>query len=175
MIYRLLAKRLRELLAQYPVVCITGPRQSGKTTLVKNVFPEAEYVSLEDPDTRRFATEDPRGFLDLHDSAPLILDEAQRAPEIFSYIQTIADNKGREGLYILTGSFHFGLMEGISQSLAGRAGLLELLPFSFEELDKAKRAPDSLEELIFKGGYPRIYDRPVESSAWHANYVSTYI
>ena len=149
MIYRLLTKRLKELLTQYPVVCITGPRQSGKTTLVKNVFPKAEYVSLEDPDIRAFATEDPRGFLALHDSSPLILGEAQRVPEIFSYIQTIVDNKGKEGLYILTGSFHFGLMEGIGQSLAGRAGLLDLLPFSYEELDKAKQTPDSFTSLQY--------------------------
>ena len=128
MIYRLITKQLKKLLRQFPVVCITGPRQSGKTTLVKNAFPKADYITLEDPDIRAFAKEDPRGFLDIRDSSPVILDEVQRVPELFSYIQTIVDNKGKEGLYILTGSFHFGLMEGISQSLAGRAALLELLP-----------------------------------------------
>ena len=174
MIYRLITKQLKQLLKQVPVVCITGPRQSGKTTLVKNTFPEADYVQLEDPDLRAFAKEDPRGFLGMYESLPVILDEVQRVPELFSYIQTIVDNKEKEGLYILTGSFHFGLMEGISQSLAGRAALLELLPFSFEELNKAQKVPDSPEELIFKGCYPRIYDKAVEPSIWYANYIATY-
>ena len=115
MIKRELASKLEPLSRQYPVVTVTGPRQSGKTTLVKAVFPEWTYVSLEEPDIREYASGDPRGFIDAYPEGA-ILDEVQRAPELFSYIQTHVDNKGKEGVYVLTGSFNFGLMEGISQS-----------------------------------------------------------
>jgi predicted AAA+ superfamily ATPase len=148
--------------------------QSGKTTLVKAVFPGKKYASLENPDIREFAVADPRGLLSAY-SGGAILDEVQRAPDLFSYIQTHLDREGKEGLFILTGSFHFGLMEGISQSLAGRAGLLTLLPFSFNELDRAGMIPDSLESLLFTGAYPRIYEKGLPPAEWYATYVTTYL
>ncbi len=174
MIQRDLSSKLKELYEQYPVVTVTGPRQSGKTTLVKAVFPDWTYVSLEEPDVREFALTDPRGFIAAYPKGA-ILDEVQRAPELFSYIQTHVDEIGKEGIYILTGSFNFGLMEGISQSLAGRVAILELLPFSFSELEQANRLPGSIEELMFTGCYPRLYDRRLDPQQWYANYVTTYL
>ncbi len=174
MITRTISNKLLELSTQYPVVAINGPRQSGKTTLVRHVFPDMKYMSLEDPDTREFAITDPRGFLSTC-SDGAILDEVQRSPDLFSYIQTIVDEKKEEGLFILTGSFNFGLMEGITQSLAGRTGLLTLLPFSYHELETAGKAPSSLEALLYKGYYPRIYDKNLPPSEWYANYLTTYL
>ncbi len=174
MITRTISKKLLELSTQYPVVAINGPRQSGKTTLVRHVFPDMKYMSLEDPDTREFAITDPRGFLSIC-SEGAILDEVQRSPDLFSYIQTIVDEKKEEGLFILTGSFNFGLMEGITQSLAGRTGLLTLLPFSYHELETASMAPSTLETLLYKGYYPRIYDKNLPPSEWYANYLTTYL
>jgi len=174
MIPRQISKKLKQLAVQYPVVAVTGPRQSGKTTLVKHTFPDKKYASLEDPDIREFALSDPRGFLSAY-SGGAILDEVQRAPDLFSYIQTIVDQSGKEGLFILTGSFHFGLMERISQSLAGRTGLLTLLPFSFHELYRKGMIPGSLEMLLYTGYYPRIYDKQLPPSEWYANYVTTYL
>jgi len=174
MIKRNLSSKLKKLAGQYPVVTVTGPRQSGKTTLVKSVFPKWTYLSLEDPDVRDFALTDPRGFIAAYPEGA-ILDEAQRAPDLFSYIQTHVDEIGREGVYVLTGSFNFGLMEGISQSLAGRVAVLELLPFSFSELEKAGRLPGTIEDFMFIGGYPRIYDKNLEPREWYANYVTTYL
>jgi predicted AAA+ superfamily ATPase len=174
MIPRNLSSELKKLSGQYPVVTLTGPRQSGKTTLVKAVFPDWRYVSLEEPDVREFALTDPRGFIAAY-SENTIIDEAQRTPDLFSYIQTHVDEIRREGVYVLTGSFNFGLMEGISQSLAGRVAILELLPFSFSELDRAERLPVSIEELMYTGCYPRIYDRNLDPHEWYANYVTTYL
>jgi len=174
MIPRDLSSKLRELSGQYPVVTLTGPRQSGKTTLVKAVLPDWRYVSLEEPDVREFALTDPRGFIGAY-SENTIIDEAQRAPDLFSYIQTHVDEIGREEVYVLTGSFNFGLMEGISQSLAGRVAILELLPFSFSELERAERLPASIEELMYTGCYPRIYDKNLDPHEWCANYVTTYL
>jgi predicted AAA+ superfamily ATPase len=174
MIPRQISHKLKQVIEQYPVVAITGPRQSGKTTLVKNSFPKWAYASLEDPDIREYADSDPRGFLAAY-TDPLIIDEAQRVPDLFSYIQTRVDEIGGEGLYILTGSFNFGLMQNISQSLAGRVGMLNLLPFSFVELDRANQLSGSLEELLFTGSYPRIYDKKLPPGEWYANYVTTYL
>jgi predicted AAA+ superfamily ATPase len=174
MIPRILSTKIQKLTEQYPVVAITGPRQSGKTTLVKSLFPERDYLSLEDPDVREYALSDPRRFLSTY-SEGLIIDEVQRAPDLFSFIQTRVDEDDRAGSYILTGSFNFGLMEGISQSLAGRVGLLNLLPFSFTELDQSSQLPDSLEALLFTGLYPRIYDKKIPSNEWYGNYVTTYL
>lgn len=174
MIPRKITNKLLKLSSQSPVVAVTGPRQSGKTTLVRNSFQDKKYASLEDPDIREFAVSDPRGFLSAY-SGGAILDEVQRAPDLFSYIQTHVDTIGKEGLFILTGSFHFGLMEGISQSLAGRTGLLTLLPFSFNELDQSDMVPSSLEGLLYTGYYPRIYDKQLHPSEWYANYVTTYL
>jgi hypothetical protein len=174
MITRNLSPKLKALSEQYPIVTLTGPRQSGKTTLVKAVFTDWRYVSLEEPDVREFALTDPRGFIEAY-PRHVILDEVQRAPDLFSYIQTHVDGLGKHGVYILTGSFNFGLMEGISQSLAGRVAILELLPFSFFELEQAGRLPDDIEKYMLTGAYPRIYDMNLEPSEWHSNYVATYL
>ena len=174
MIKRSLSSILSESASQYPVVSITGPRQSGKTTLVKAVFPERNYISLEELDTREFAQKDPRGFIDAYPENA-ILDEIQRAPDLFSYIQTHVDELGTPGVYVLTGSSNFGLMEGLSQSLAGRVSILELLPFSYDELVQSGKAPDSIEKNMLIGAYPRIHDLGLEPTRWYANYVSTYL
>ena len=140
---RIAAAAARERLAGFPILTITGPRQSGKTTLSRLLAPELPYLSLEDPDTRAFATEDPRAFLrQVGDGA--ILDEVQRAPELFSYLQAVVDADRRMGRFILTGSCQFELIGSITQSLAGRASLLHLLPFSYAELQAAERAPTSV-------------------------------
>lgn len=174
MIQRDLASQLKALYRQYPVITVTGPRQSGKTTLVKTVFPEWAYVSLEAPDIREYALRDPRGFIEAYPER-VILDEVQRAPDLFSYIQTHVDEIGKQGVYVLTGSFNFGLMEGISQSLAGRVAVLELLPLACTEMTRAGVIPASIEELMMAGGYPRIYDLGLAPNQWHANYVTTYL
>lgn len=164
----------RSLASQFRVVAIVGPRQAGKTTLAQAVFADRPYVSLEEPDQRRFAQEDPRRFLErFRDGA--VIDEAQRCPELFSYLQGVVDASRRPGQFILTGSQHFGLMERISQSLAGRVGFLRLLPFSLTELTAAGLRPASVDELLFKGGYPPVYDQPVAPAAWYGAYVATYV
>jgi hypothetical protein len=174
MIPRVLEKRLKALARQFPVVTLTGPRQSGKTTLVRKAFPRAAYVSLEDPDRRAFAEGDPRGFLASHPQM-LIVDEAQRVPALFSYIQTRVDESGRTGRYILTGSQNFLLHEGISQSLAGRTAVLKLLPLSLEELRKEVAALPGVEPLLLRGLYPRLWDRSVGPADWYGAYLQTYV
>jgi len=155
-------------------VTITGPRQSGKTTLAKTLFEHKPYFSLEDPDIRHLAMDDPRGFLSRMPQGA-VLDEVQRAPELFSYLQTHVDSEGQPGLFLLTGSQHFGLMSQITQSLAGRTGFVELLPFSTKELDLGAVRPSSLDQMLFKGGYPPLYDRDLEPDLWFPSYVSAYI
>ncbi|MDA3780027.1 MAG: ATP-binding protein [Bacteroidales bacterium] len=172
MIKRRAEKELLILAKQFKAIAIVGPRQSGKTTLATQTFPNLPYVSLENPDTRRFALEDPRGFLAQYNSG-VILDEAQRVPEIFSYLQQVLDNTSLLGKFIITGSNNFLLQETISQSLAGRIAYLYLLPFSISELSNKNTL--NLNNLIYKGFYPPIYDQPVESSKWYANYIRTYI
>lgn len=174
MIKRKLHNRLLNFASKYPVVSIIGPRQSGKTTLVKYSFPEKSYVSLEEPDTREFAQTDPRGFLASYPEG-VILDEIQRAPELFSYIQTIVDEMNQPGMFILTGSNNYLLQENISQTLAGRVVILTLLPLSMEELSPAGYEIDSLEDILFTGLYPRIFDQQIESEIWYSNYIQTYI
>ena len=156
------------------MVAVTGPRQSGKTTLVRKAFPGKPYVSLEDLDERRFATDDPRGFLDRYPDGA-ILDEVQRCPELFSYLQTRADQARKKGLFVLTGSQQFNLLSGITQSLAGRVALIPLLPFALGELQAAKLAPTKLSELLFRGLYPPLYDDPQQAGIWYGNYMRTYI
>ncbi len=174
MIERTAHQKLSSLARSFPAVAVIGPRQSGKTTLVKTLFPKKPYVLLEEPDTRAFAIKDPRGFLaQFPDGA--ILDEVQRAPELFSYLQGILDKKNRPGLFILTGSQNFLLMESISQSLAGRIALLSLLPFSLEELRKAGIFFESFEDCLIRGFYPRIYDQKIKPGDLYSNYVQTYI
>lgn len=165
---------LNSLLQGFPVVTITGPRQSGKTTLARKIFSHKPYLSLEDPDVRMMCTDDPRGFLSrLPDGA--VLDEVQRAPEILSYLQTRIDADGRMGLFVLTGSQQFGLMSGITQSLAGRTAFIELLPFSIHELTAAQSCPQTLDDAIFHGGYPPIYDRNLAPRQWFPAYVTAYV
>lgn len=165
---------MQTLAKGYPFIALTGPRQSGKTTLSQQAFPEKPYVSLEDPDTLEFALADPRRFLALY-SDGAILDEAQRAPALFSYLQTLADSDRRMGLYILTGSQQFGLLAGITQSLAGRVGLVQLLPLSIGELQDAGQLPATLDAFLYQGCYPPLYDRSLVPGNWHANYVATYL
>lgn len=163
-----------ELLRGFPIVTMTGPRQSGKTTLARMVMADRPYHSLEDPDVRARAIDDPRGFLSACPDGA-ILDEVQRAPELFSYLQTHVDSDGRMGRFLLTGSQQFGLMSGISQSLAGRSAFVELLPLSRSELAAAGQAPASLDAQLFTGGYPSLYDRPVSPRHWFPAYVTAYV
>ncbi len=171
---RLAETTILDLAKGYPLVAVTGPRQSGKTTLVRRIFPERPYVSLEDLDMREFAADDPRGFLAQYPDGA-VLDEVQRCPGLFSYLQTRVDEDGRCGLFILTGSQQFRLLEGITQSLAGRVAMVPLLPFSLGELHAAGRVPESLEELLHKGFYPPVYDRDLDPGIWYGNYVATYL
>ena len=174
MIERKCEHTLRTLLRGFPIVTITGPRQSGKTTLAKTVFSDRPYLSLEDPDIRQAALEDPRSFLERF-SDGAVLDEIQRCPQLFSYLQSRVDNDRRMGLFILTGSQQFGLMTGITQSLAGRTAFMELLPFSVSELRSGNRVPATTDEMLLSGCYPPLYDRDVQPSAWFAAYVTAYI
>ena len=174
MIPRKATETLRKLAESFPVVSVTGPRQSGKTTIVRHVFADKSYITLEDPDVREYALQDPRAFLaQFPDGA--ILDEIQRSPELFSYLQGVVDQDGRMGLFVLTGSQQFGLRAGISQSLAGRVGTVELLALSLTELENAALRSEALDAQLFKGGYPPIYDRPVEPSQWYGAYIGTYL
>lgn len=174
MIQRTAHSTLLRLAQGFPIVAITGPRQSGKTTLARAVFPDKPYLSLEDPDIRALAEEDPRRLL-LSYPDGAILDEVQRAPRIFSYLQTHVDAAMRPGMFILTGSQQFGLLSGISQSLAGRVGMVQLLPFSLAELDDAGRLPENLDELLYRGCYPPLYDRAITPGDWFAGYITTYV
>ena len=174
MIARSSISTLRRLARGFPVVAITGPRQSGKTTLARAIFADKPYISLEDPEEREFADTDPRGFLARFPDGA-VFDEAQRCPALFSYLQGIVDRRRRMGDFILTGSQQFGLMSNIAQSLAGRVGLLQLLPFSLVELKGGEIFPGSLSDALFTGGYPPLYDRPVLPPDWFANYTSTYL
>lgn len=174
MIKRTLQIKLLELIQKYPIVTLTGPRQSGKSTLLKHTFPEYEYVSLEDPDMRLFATDDPRGFLATY-SDKTIIDEAQRVPSLFSYLQSYTDKEEREGMYLLAGSHNFLLMESINQSLAGRTAILKLLPFSHAEMKEGGILPQTVDEQIFKGGYPRLYDKNIAPLDYYPFYIQTYV
>ncbi|MDD3011872.1 MAG: ATP-binding protein [Bacteroidales bacterium] len=171
MIPRKAEKELKSLSKQYKAIAVTGPRQSGKTTLVRKVFSDKQYVNLENPDIRRFAVDDPRGFLSTY-SDGAILDEVQRTPELFSYLQQILDEKDQNGQFILTGSNNFLLQENISQSLAGRVGYLFLLPLSIEEISPETGQTN---QLMLKGGYPELYQKEIEIDKYYANYIRTYI
>ncbi len=174
MIHRNAREILENLLGGFPVVTLTGPRQSGKTTLARAVFSNHPYASLEEPDLRQAATEDPRSFLARFPNGA-VLDEVQRCPQILSYLQTLVDNNGGMGLFILTGSQQFGLMSGITQSLAGRTAFVELLPFSIPELTLASALPGSIDTMLLTGCYPPIYDRGLQPSAWYSAYVTAYV
>ena len=190
MIPRALEPALKDVARQYPVVTLTGPRQSGKTTLVRETFPDHAYASLEEPDVREYALADPRGFLGQF-ADRVILDEVQRAPDLFSYIQGIVDREDVPGRYILSGSQNFLLLRSIGQSLAGRSAVLHLLPLSLAELEgrqpfpldalgkevageRREGSPD-LMDLLFRGFYPRIHDKGLDPTTWHSGYYQTYV
>lgn len=168
------ANTLKRLAKGFPVLCITGPRQSGKTTLARATFPDKPYVSLEDPDIARLAREDPRGLLASYRDG-LILDEAQAVPEIFAYLKRAVDADPKPGTYVVTGSRQFGLLSGVSESLAGRAAFLSLLPFASSELSASKMLAADPFEAIVKGFYPPLYDREVGAYDWHTNYLASYV
>lgn len=172
MILRVAQAELINLSKQYKAIAVIGPRQSGKTTLVKSGFPDKPYVNLENPDMRNFALEDPKAFLGQFPNGA-ILDEVQRTPELFSYLQQILDENDQTAQFILTGSNNFLLQQSITQSLAGRVGYLNLLPFSLSEIKGI--APTEIHELLFKGFYPPLYDKPFEIQKWFSNYIRTYI
>lgn len=156
----------------FPVVALTGPRQSGKTTLVRSLLPQRPYVSLENPDAREFALQDPRRFLDQF-PAGAVLDEVQRAPQLLSWLQQRTDESRRMGEWVLTGSAQFDLIAGLTQTLAGRVGRVELLPLAAAELGAA--LPASLDAALLEGGYPALFDRDLDREDWFANYVATYL
>jgi uncharacterized protein len=171
---RQLFAKADEMLGKYPLISITGPRQSGKTTFAKQLRPDYRYVSLEDPDNRLFAQTDPRGFLDTFQGG-VILDEVQRVPDLFSYLQTHTDARQQNGEYILTGSQNFLLMERITQSLAGRVALFVLLPFGYPELKRGGLAPADWPDYLFQGAYPRVYAQDIAPADFYANYLQTYL
>jgi len=173
-ITRVLERRLRDLAAKFPVVTVTGPRQSGKTTLCRAVFPDKPYVSLEAPDVQEFARRDPRRFLGER-SGGAVLDEIHRVPELLSYIQTMVDEDPSRGRFVLTGSANFALLHSVGQSLAGRTALLELLPLSLEEVRRFGPPPLDLFDLLWRGSAPALYDRNLEPGDWYPSYVATYV
>lgn len=171
---RPVVQSIRSLLSQYPIVSITGPRQSGKTTMLKEQFDDYQYVNMELSTVREFATRDPQGFFDsLKDK--VILDEVQRVPELFSYLQVIVDEERRMGRFILSGSQSFGLLRSIQQSLAGRIAILELLPFDQEELRSAALLSDQYVLSILRGSYPALHDRGIPPQTFYRNYIRTYV
>jgi len=171
---RNLAGPLLNRARHYPVVTVTGPRQSGKTTLCRSVLPDRPYVSLEGMDVRAYAREDPRGFLrEYRDGA--VIDEVQRAPDLTSYLQEVVDDDPTPGRYILTGSQHFGLTETVSQSLAGRVGMLHLLPPGLDELARFGEPLPGLLDVLWTGAYPRIHDRRIPPDVWLRDYFTTYV
>ena len=173
MIDREITQRLTVLFRQYPFVTVTGPRQSGKTTLCRAAFPDLDYANLEAPDQRDFAESDPRGFLAQFDDGAII-DEVQHVPALMSYLQVIADERGRNGLFVLTGSEQFRLSDAISQSLAGRTALLRLLPFSLTERQRAGSS-GSVDDILYSGFYPRIIDQGLDPTQALGDYFETYV
>ncbi|MBO7467858.1 MAG: ATP-binding protein [Bacteroidaceae bacterium] len=174
MIERDLKGKIVDLAAKYPIVTLTGPRQSGKSTLLRYAFPEYQYLSMEDPDIRAFATEDPRGFLSSY-PRKTIIDEARRVPQLFSYLQTHVDEQNETGVYLIAGSHNFLLMEQVSQTLAGRTAVLKLLPFSHAEMRAAGILPQNINEEIFFGSYPGIFDKAIDPIDFYPFYIQTYV
>lgn len=173
MIKRQISEKVFQYVKQYPVVTITGPRQSGKTTLCKMLFPHKPYISLENLDDRHFAINDPRGFLAQFPEGA-VLDEAQRAPNLFSYIQTIVDESQKEGMFIITGSQQFEMLSNISQSLAGRTAIVRLLPFCLSEAYRSLKKV-RIEDILYTGFYPRIFDKKLNPTEMLSFYVNTYL
>ncbi len=174
MIRRQQQAKLLSLAKQFPVISIIGPRQSGKSTLVKYCFPQYDYISFEDIDNRRRALLDMRGFLEQYNKGA-IFDEVQRVPELFSYLQTHVDATGKKGRFILTGSHNYLLQEKVSQSLAGRVAMLRLLPFSIKELDDTGKLTGDINKILFKGFYPRLFSSRVKPTDWYPSYIETYM
>lgn len=174
-IHRVLGEKIAAATGSFPVISLMGPRQSGKTTLIRTLFPDYAYRNLENLDDRMAAEEDPRRFLKPHAASGLIVDEAQKVPSLFSYLQGIVDESGKMGKFILTGSQNFLLLENITQSLAGRVALFNLMPFGMDELEIAELMPNDADQLIFTGGYPVLYDRPVGPPDYFPAYIQTYI
>ncbi len=174
MIKRTAESKLIKLAKTFRSVAVVGPRQSGKTTLCRTVFPKKQYVSLENPDVREFATSDPRGFLAQYKNGA-ILDEIQKVPDLFSYLQQILDETNKKGLFILTGSNNFLLQENITQTLSGRVAYLQLLPLSIEELRNSKKQKSDYGWHILNGGYPEVIERKINPSDWYSGYINTYV
>ncbi|MFA7577843.1 MAG: ATP-binding protein [Candidatus Muiribacteriota bacterium] len=172
-IERKITNRLLKLSKSFPALAIVGPRQSGKTTLAKKTFPEADYYSMEVPDTRALISSDPRAFFNNHKNT-VILDEIQKTPELFSYLQEFIDKENKPGRFILTGSQNFSMYEKITQSLAGRMYISKLLPFSFDEI-KNKYSDKDYHNLLLKGFYPRLYSTDMDFSDFYPAYIETYI
>lgn len=174
MLPRALSATVQRLAASFPVVAITGPRQSGKTTLARALFADKPYVSLEDPIERAFAEEDPRGFL-ARFAKGAVFDEAQRWPDLFSHLQGMVDADRQPGRFVLTGSQQFGLLAGVSQSLAGRVGMTRLLPLAAAEIPAISAGETSLDATLLRGAYPELHTRPVSAADWFAGYIATYV
>jgi len=175
MIQRGASSKIKQLAKKFPAVGLLGPRQSGKTTLAKELFPKKPYVSFENQDNILLVTKDPRAFLDQYKTGA-IFDEIQRVPQLLSYLQGVIDDQpNKVGLFIITGSQNLLLLESISQTLAGRIAFIHLLPFSFSELASSKHGTQSLNKLILNGGYPRLYDRKIKPVDFYPNYLLTYV
>lgn len=171
---RSISSKLGSLLKTFPVVTVTGCRQSGKSTLLRHFLPEYAYVSLEDIDVRQMALDDPRHFISVYNNK-VIIDEIQQAPQLLSFLQTHIDSVNAPGMYVLTGSHNLLLMQSISQSLAGRTALLTLAPFSISEMAGASLLPATLNEMLYKGNFPRIYDQNIEPFDFYSAYIKTYV
>jgi uncharacterized protein len=174
MITRAISQHILNLAAKYPVISVSGPRQSGKTTLVRQLFPHLTYIKFEDVELRTLAEQDPKQFLNRYPDG-LILDEAQYVPSLFSYIQLEADRRQRNGEFVLTGSQNFLLLEKITQSLAGRVALFNLLPFSIQELKKTPFEQLNYENYFLKGMYPRCYNAEIDPAFYYSNYIQSCI
>lgn len=174
LVKRNITQHIQDQKNKFPIIALTGPRQSGKTTLLKNIFKDYRYISLENPDVRAFANEDPKAFLNEYNDK-VIFDEVQKVPLLFSYLQGIVDDSKIMGQFILSGSQNFHLIQGITQSLAGRVALFKLLPFDLSELNADNLLEDSFTNTCVKGFYPAIYDRDIQPSVYFANYIQTYV